>query len=52
MKEKLSIVRNKQEKKKEVQGSEDTPAKISEEVAALRNEFLQIKQLMMSMRQP
>ena len=52
IKEKLSVIRNKQEKKKETQNSVDTSGKISEEVATLRKELLQIKQIMMSIRNP
>ena len=51
--EKLSVIRNKQEKKKQVQSSGvDTSGKISAEVATLREELLQMKQLMMSMKSP
>ena len=52
IKERLSVIKNKQERKKEVQNDVDTSGKISEEVATLREELRQMKQLMMSMKNP
>ena len=52
IKEKLSVIRNKQEKKKELDQKVDTSVNITKDLAMLRKEFLQMKQMMMAARDP